>query len=91
MHFRFTCILLLLWLPTLVFSQSANENNPITTSGNIQVNNNGISLVPSFALGRPAVSALLLVRKNRFTFNPQYNFVLDAKPWSVLIFHFRLI
>jgi hypothetical protein len=54
-------------------------------SGNINVTNNGISLVPTFTLGKPATVIDLSVRKKRLSFEPQLRFALEgAKPWSFI-------
>lgn len=56
---------------------------PLTIHGNIQLTNNAISPVPSFSLGKPALLTTLYLQKGRFSFSPEFNFDLQAKPWSV--------
>jgi len=56
---------------------------PLSIRGNIQLTNNAISPVPSFSLGKPALLTTLYLQKGRFAFNPEFNFDLEAKPWSV--------
>jgi hypothetical protein len=51
--------------------------------GNVQLNNNGISPVPAFSLGKPALMTTLAIKKGRFTFNPEYNISWDARPWVI--------
>lgn len=51
--------------------------------GLIQVNNNGISPVPAFSLGKPALMTSFFVQKGGFTFSPEFNYGLDGKPWVV--------
>ena len=51
--------------------------------GNIQVNNNGISPVPAFSLGKPALMATLFIKKGGFTYSPEFNYGADGKPWVV--------
>jgi len=53
-----------------------------TVSGLLTVTNKGISTVPSFSLGRPAAIFDLSVRRGRFSFDPQFRFGLDGKPWT---------
>lgn len=53
-------------------------------SGAVSVTNNGISIVPSFSLGKPAVIFNLAMAKNRFSFDPDIRFSLAGKPWSFL-------
>ena len=53
-------------------------------SGSVYVTNNGISLVPSFSLGRPAALFLLSFGGDRFSIDPDIRFSWDAKPWTFL-------
>lgn len=53
-------------------------------SGSIGITNNGISIVPSFSLDKPAVQFNLSLGKNRFSFEPDIRFSLAGKPWSFL-------
>ena len=53
-------------------------------SGAVSVTNNGISIVPSFSLDKPAVIFNLSMGKNRFSFEPDIRFSLAGKPWSFL-------
>lgn len=53
-------------------------------SGSVSVTNNGISIVPTFSLGKPAAIFMLSVRKNRFSFDPDLRFSMSGKPWSFL-------
>lgn len=51
-------------------------------NGTITATNNGISLIPSFTLGRPAVFFDLSVGGERLSFDPMFRFGMDGKPWS---------
>lgn len=63
-----------------------------TFRGTVQLTNNGISLVPSFSLNRPALLALMAVGGKRFTFEPDLRIGLDGKPWSALFwFRYRAV
>lgn len=50
-------------------------------SGSIGVTNNGISLIPSFSLEKPASIFNLSLQKGRFSFDPEFTFSLEGKPW----------
>lgn len=53
---------------------------------------NGISLIPSFSLGDPAIMFGFLVAKKRLSFEPEFRFSLKGKPWTFLFwFRYRLI
>ena len=72
-----------------LFSQtkdSIQTTSPATShfSGAVSVTNNGISLLPTFALGKPAVIFDMSVGKKKLSFEPQFRFSLEGKPWSLL-------
>jgi len=67
------------------FSQTADSVKIIHHfSGTASVTNNGISLVPSFSLGKSAVLVLLSLGGQRFSFDPDIRFSLSGKPWTFL-------
>ena len=68
------------------FSQGGSTDK-LDVSGTISVMNDGISTVPSLALGKPAMIYNLSVGK-RFRFEPEFRFSMEGKPWSFL-FWFR--
>ena len=67
------------------FAQKKDSTKSISHfSGSISVTHNGISLVPTFSLGKPAAIFLLSVGNGRLTFEPDLRFALEGKPWSFL-------
>lgn len=79
----------LLHLSHLSFSQKADSTKSISHfSGSVSVTNNGISIVPSFSLGKPAAAFNFYFGKNRFSIEPDFRFSLAGKPWGFL-FWFR--
>ena len=48
------------------------------------VTNNGISFIPSFNLGKPAAIFDLTMGGKKLSFEPQFRFALEGKPWSIL-------
>lgn len=55
-------------------------------SGNAGITNNGISLIPSFSLEKPATIFNMWLAKNKFSFDPEMTFSLhDGKPWYLLL------
>lgn len=79
------CVLIfasLVWSPSL----SAQEATPATPTGQfggvITATNNGVSIIPSFTLGRPAMLFDLSLSGERFSFDPMLRFGMDGKPWS---------
>lgn len=51
-------------------------------SGLITATNNGISVIPSFSLGKPAVMFEFSMGGEKLTFDPQLRFSMKGKPWS---------
>src|SRR5688500_15083750 len=61
-------------------------------SGTASVTNNGISLIPSFSLGKPAVLFIMSFGGSRFSIDPDMRFGLDGKPWTFLFWaRYKLI
>ena len=46
--------------------------------------NNGISLLPTFTLGKPAVLFDMSVGGKKLSFEPQFRFSLQGKPWAFI-------
>jgi len=55
--------------------------------GNVQLTNNGISLVPTFSLGDPALIFDLKFVKGRHSFEPDMRFALEGKPWAFIFWY----
>jgi len=79
-------ILFLFLFATSIGSLVAQEATPATPSGQfggvITATNNGVSMIPSFTLGRPALLFDLSLSGERFSFDPMLSFGMDGKPWS---------
>jgi hypothetical protein len=68
---------------------SLSQNNdstitPIHFSGAVSVTNKGISVIPNFTLGKPAVMFDMSLAKGKLSFEPQFRFTLEGKPWSFI-------
>lgn len=76
----------LLNLPYFTFSQQLDSTTAIDHfSGAVTATNNGISLLPNFSLGKPAVIFNMAMGKKRLSFEPELRFaVAGGKPWSFL-------
>ena len=85
---RSTCVGVLAGAAVLVSLASdplrAQEPTRTEVSGAISVTNKGISTVPSFTLGKPAAIFDVAIARNGVSFEPQFRFGLDGKPWSFL-------
>lgn len=51
-------------------------------SGVITATNNGISIIPSFSLGKPALMFELSMGTEKFHSDPQFRFAMEGKPWA---------
>ncbi len=73
------------FLTHFAFSQKPDSTKSTTHfSGTVSVTNDGIAIVPSFSLGKPAVIFMLSAGKKRFSIEPDIRFSLAAKPWTML-------
>ena len=75
-----TCFFL---ITSAQYSDSAKKVYHI--SGAAQVTNNGISFIPTFSLGKPATIVTLSIGNKRLSFDPEYRFSLEGKPWAILL------
>ena len=87
-HMRQT-LFLLLFLAAFLHHYSFGQSTDSTRktgffSGSVSVTNNGISVIPTFSLGKPATIITLSTGKDRFSFDPELRFSLEAKPWSFI-------
>jgi hypothetical protein len=78
----------LLLLLTIFVAKAQNTDSTYHISGAASATNNGISLLPMFTLGKPALIFDLSVGSSRLAFEPQFRFSMEGKPWS-FIFWFR--
>ena len=80
-----TFTILLLHFSVFIFANEVIDSTKKVWhfNGIIQVNNNGISPVPAFSLGRPALMTSFFIQKGGFIFSPEFNYALDGKPWVV--------
>ncbi|MFM8449440.1 MAG: hypothetical protein ACKOAY_04995 [Haliscomenobacter sp.] len=75
----------------LAAQEEASVSGPLQFSGNISATNNGISLIPSFTLGKPA-TLITLSAGRRLSFDPEFRVGLNGKPWSLLFWwRYKLI
>jgi hypothetical protein len=81
-------IILLLCLVLAIHSIAQNSDSAKKVyhfSGNALVTNNGISFIPTFSLGKPAMIVTLSMGDNRLSFEPEFRFSLEGKPWAILL------
>lgn len=75
------------------FSQEPDSLKvPCHFGGAVTLTNNGISFIPNFTLGKPAAVFDMSVGKRKLSFEPQFRFALEGKPWSfVFWWRYKLI
>jgi hypothetical protein len=78
--------LLLTVLLYLTFSAYSQKSDSIKVAnyfgGGVTVTNNGISLIPTFSIGKPAILFDLTAGRGKLSFEPQFRFSLEGKPWT---------
>ena len=58
----------------------------------VSVTHNGFSFIPSFSLGKPAAILDFGVGNKRMSFEPQFRFALEGKPWSfIFIYRYKFV
>jgi hypothetical protein len=72
-----------------IFSQESSqtinkEKDNIKVKGSFNVTNNGISIIPTFTLGKPAAIVNLSIGTSRLTFEPEFRVSLEGKPWAFI-------
>jgi len=76
---------ILLNLTHVAFSQNNDSTNVASYFGGaVTITNKGISLIPNLTLGKPAAIFDLSAGKKRISFEPQFRFALDGKPWTFI-------
>lgn len=76
---------ILMVLSDVAFSQESDSLPTIREfKGAVTMTNNGISIIPTFMLGKPAVMFDLGVSGKRLSFEPQFRFAMEGKPWSFI-------
>jgi hypothetical protein len=61
-----------------------STKNPVHFGGTLTATQNGISLIPSFSLGKPALMFDLNAGGKRLSFEPFFRFSMAGKPWAFI-------
>jgi len=82
---RILSLFVLINLAYVSFSQQT-DSTKVTShfGGAVTITNKGISLIPNLTLGKPAAIFDLSVGKKRISFEPQFRFALEGKPWTFI-------
>ena len=95
-HFSYKTLLFLaiFTFSTSIFAQKTDTipKHKLTVFSAVSVTNNGISLIPSFSLGKPAAIFDIYLKKKKLSFEPQFRTSLEGKPWSfVFWWRYKLV
>ncbi|MHA8053874.1 hypothetical protein [Aquirufa sp. Wall-65K1] len=85
MKFKTTLLLCILASANHLYAQKDSTQTPSFFAGQITATNNGVSLIPSFSLGKPALLFDLSLGKGRLSFDPMLRFAMDGKPWAFVL------
>jgi len=64
--------------------QPGNANHRAQVAGAVTVTTKGISLIPALTLGKPAAIFDVAITGGPLSFEPQFRFGLDGKPWTFI-------
>lgn len=86
---RITTILILL---SALGSFAQKSDSTFQFRTDLTLTNNGFSIVPAFTLGAPAAFLDMRMGNRRLTFEPQFRFALEGRPWSfIFIYRYKAI
>ena len=75
-------LLLQITIPS-AFTQTDSSRHKLKAAATVSLNSNGISSIPAFSLGDPALVASIILAKGRFSYEPVLAYGLDLKPWYI--------
>ncbi len=88
-----------LWIAAIIALLSTNfkafsqgKDSTFYFHADMSVTNNGFSLVPAFTLGDPAAFLDMRMGNKRMSFEPQFRYALEGRPWSfIFIYRYKAI
>lgn len=80
---RITLSLLFLSVFTVSLPQEISDKTKLKAGCTFSLNSNGISSIPSFSLGAPAIIAAPSLTLGRFNYEPVLAYDLDIQPWFI--------
>lgn len=83
-------ILVLLLANSAAYGQT--KDSTFFFHADLSVTNNGFSIIPAFTLGEPAAFLDMRMGNKRMSFEPQFRYALEGRPWSfVFIYRYKAI
>lgn len=88
-----------LWVAAIIVLLSANfeafsqgKDSTFYFHADLSITNNGFSIIPAFTLGDPAAFLDMRMGNKRLSFEPQFRYALEGRPWSlVFIYRYKAI
>lgn len=77
-------VVLMAVMKLVVAQEDENKFTNKHFSGSVWATNNGISLIPTFNLGKPAFMFNFSMGGEKLSFDPQLRFSMEGKPWSFI-------
>lgn len=70
----------------------AQQDSTFFFRADLSLTNNGFSIIPAFTLGDPAAFLDMHIGNKRLSFEPQFRYALEGRPWSfVFIYRYKAI
>lgn len=74
------------------YTSGQKKDSTFFFRADLSVTNNGFSIVPAFTLGDPAGYLDMKTGNKRLSFEPQFRYGLDGRPWSfIFIYRYKAI
>jgi hypothetical protein len=85
-------VLILLSTLSFFLAHAQPKDSTFHFRTDLTLTNNGFSIVPAFTLGAPAAFLDMQMGNKRLTFEPQFRFALEGRPWSfIFIYRYKVI
>jgi hypothetical protein len=90
--YSMTSGILTIFVLTLINTAFAQRDSTFYFRSALSVTNNGFSIIPAFTLGKPAAMLDMSMGNKRLSFEPQFRYALEGRPWSfVFIYRYKVI
>lgn len=84
---------ILILCSTLFLTSSYGQtDSTFSFKADLSTTNNGFSIIPAFSLGDPAAFLDMRMGSKRWSFEPQFRYSLEGRPWSfIFIYRYKAI
>jgi hypothetical protein len=83
MRISFCIIFFSIFLISYSIEKADSSKTRLQAAASVSLNSNGISSIPAFSLGKPAIIASIALTKNRLSYEPLLAFGFDLRPWFI--------